>query len=151
MSGGADASFDLVAICPPYVLGPIIHEAATPESLNVCELHTGTRLTSAAANWYGYMTGQKSPEEATGPAGILCDVRDVAICHVKALLLPEAGGQRLGIATSEPNVYWPDFRNVQHASVARPCPRGIGRAPDDGVSGSSARTTRSAGAADQLV
>lgn len=30
-------AWDLVTICPPYVLGPIIHEAATPESLNTCE------------------------------------------------------------------------------------------------------------------
>lgn len=30
--------WDLVTVCPPYVLGPIIHEAATPESLNTCEL-----------------------------------------------------------------------------------------------------------------
>lgn len=35
------------------------------------------------------------------PAGILCDVRDVAQCHVKALLLPESAGQRFGIATRE--------------------------------------------------
>lgn len=35
------------------------------------------------------------------PAGILCDVRDVAQCHIRALRLPAAAGQRFGIATRE--------------------------------------------------
>lgn len=35
-------SWDLVTVCPPYVLGPIIHEAATPESLNTCEYFPGS-------------------------------------------------------------------------------------------------------------
>jgi nucleoside-diphosphate-sugar epimerase len=55
----------------------------------------------AIANWYSFLTGQKTEEDASAPAGILCDVRDVARCHTKALLLPEAAGQRFGIATRE--------------------------------------------------
>lgn len=54
---------------------------------------------TAVANWYSYLTGAKTDEDAVAPAGILCDVRDVARCHTNALVLPEAGGQRFGIAT----------------------------------------------------
>ncbi len=80
--------FDVATICPPYVLGPLIHQASSPEALN-----------TSAANWYAYLAGQKTAADATAPAGILCDVRDVARAHVNALLLPEAGGQRFGVAT----------------------------------------------------
>lgn len=78
------------------------------------------RLILAIANWYAYLTGQKTTEDAIAPAGILCDVRDVAMCHVKALLLPEAGGQRFGIATSASlTSSAADDRDVQHSSTAR--------------------------------
>ncbi|GMK54055.1 hypothetical protein CspeluHIS016_0106410 [Cutaneotrichosporon spelunceum] len=80
--------FDVVTICPPYVLGPLIHDVPSPDALN-----------TSAANWYAYLSGQKSADDAIAPAGILCDVRDVARAHVRALLLPEAGGQRFGVAT----------------------------------------------------
>lgn len=95
----ADGRFDLVTICPPYVLGPIIHEAATPEALNTCKQRETIELTAAVANWYAYLVGEKTAEDATAAAGILCDVRDVARSHVNALLLPEAGGHRFGVAT----------------------------------------------------
>ncbi|EJT49756.1 hypothetical protein A1Q1_01112 [Trichosporon asahii var. asahii CBS 2479] len=72
-------SWDLVTVCPPTS-----REVA---------------LTTAVANWYSYLTGEKTAEDAIAPAGILCDVRDVARVHVKAMMLPEAGGQRFGIAT----------------------------------------------------
>lgn len=55
----------------------------------------------AVANWYSYLEGQKTADDAAAAAGILCDVRDVALCHVKALLHPEAAGLRFGVATSE--------------------------------------------------
>lgn len=94
--------FDLVTICPPYVLGPIIHEASSPETLNTCESPPRQReLTAAVANWYAYLKGEKSAEDAIAPAGILCDVRDVARAHVTALGLPEAAGKRFGVATRE--------------------------------------------------
>ncbi len=32
----ASTRFDLTTICPPYVLGPIIHEVPSPDSLNTC-------------------------------------------------------------------------------------------------------------------
>lgn len=32
----AHTRFDVVTVCPPYVLGPIIHEAASPKTLNTC-------------------------------------------------------------------------------------------------------------------
>lgn len=56
---------------------------------------------AAVANWYAFLSGQKTTEDAVAPAGILCDVRDVARCHVKGLVLPEAGGQRFGVSTRE--------------------------------------------------
>lgn len=103
----SDASFDLVTICPPYVLGPIIHQADSAESLNTCKStlpifdRVFPLITLAVANWWAFLTGQKTTEEVTNPAGILCDVRDVAQCHVKALLSENAAGKRIGIATRE--------------------------------------------------
>lgn len=55
----------------------------------------------AVANFYQYLVGNKTTEDAVAPAGILCDVRDVAQAHVRALLLPEASGKRFGVATRE--------------------------------------------------
>lgn len=94
--------FDLATICPPFVLGPIMHQADAAKDLNTCTwraVFTSSRL--AVATWYAFLSGEKTNEDATNPAGILCDVRDVARTHVAALLLPEAGGQRFGVATRE--------------------------------------------------
>ncbi|PWN34163.1 NAD(P)-binding protein [Meira miltonrushii] len=72
-------SFDLATINPPLVLGPIIHQVNSPDSLN-----------TSAANIWKLMHG------GSPTAAVAVDVRDTAKAHVEALLRPDAGGQRFG-------------------------------------------------------
>ncbi|WVQ81863.1 hypothetical protein IAT38_003990 [Cryptococcus sp. DSM 104549] len=76
-------SFDGATINPPLVLGPIIHECTSPESLN-----------TSVANFYDWMTGKKTEKDLPGAGGNYVDVRDCALGHVRALTVPEASGQR---------------------------------------------------------
>ncbi len=52
-----EVNFDLVALNPPYVHGPTLHEVTKPENLN----------TSLAGLWVAVFTDQKSKEELTAP------------------------------------------------------------------------------------
>lgn len=72
-----DISFDLATINPPLVMGPLIHQVKSPDTLN----------TSAKSVWKLVHNGQGAP-------GCAVDVRDVAQAHVEALVRPNAGGQR---------------------------------------------------------
>ncbi|TPX41492.1 hypothetical protein SeMB42_g05555 [Synchytrium endobioticum] len=75
----ANPKFDLVTICPPLVIGPLLHETNGVEQLN----------TSNNSIW-GLLSGKAKPVAAMG----FVDVRDVAKSHVLALEVPEAGGKR---------------------------------------------------------
>ncbi|KAG8900558.1 methylglyoxal reductase (NADPH-dependent) gre2 [Tulasnella sp. 403] len=77
-------NFDLVTICPPVVLGPIIHEVPSAEALNtsVAMFHKATTITDGQ---------EPSRERLTNPAGNWVDVRDVATVHVAALSHQAAG------------------------------------------------------------
>lgn len=72
-------------------------QCKSPESLN----------TSIAAFW-AYLNGNKSDEDATQPAGMYVDVRDVAKCHVDALATPEAGNKRFCVSAGESRRVDPD-------------------------------------------
>lgn len=72
----------------------------------------------AVATWYAFLTGEKTNEEAIAAAGILCDVRDVARTHIAALLLPEAGGQRFGVATRRSMLS--DVADTRHLHTSNP-------------------------------
>jgi len=76
-------AFDGVAINPPTVLGPIIHQVDSPESIN-----------TSVGGFFTWMEGKHKQEELPAPAGTYVDVRDVALAHVRALMVPEAGGHR---------------------------------------------------------
>ncbi|WVQ74856.1 hypothetical protein IAR50_004463 [Cryptococcus sp. DSM 104548] len=76
-------SFDGVAINPSRVLGPIIQECNTPESLN-----------ASVGFFYDWMTGKKTQADLPDPGGNYVDVRDCAMGHVRALEVEEAAGQR---------------------------------------------------------
>lgn len=76
-------SWDIATINPPMVLGPIIHQVESPEKLN----------TSVAGFW-AYIQGKKKNEDLQPSFGNWVDVRDVAEAHYKALITPEAGGNR---------------------------------------------------------
>lgn len=49
-------TWDLATLCPPFVMGPVIHQVNKPESLN-----------TSVASWYAFLTGKKSGDDAQGP------------------------------------------------------------------------------------
>jgi len=102
----ASVAFDLVAICPPMVWGPIIHEVASLESLNtsVAMFQNATTTKNPPA----------SAEQLKNPGGNWVDVRDVALVHTLALSNPAAGGERF--ITSSGGFTWQDVLDALHAS-----------------------------------
>nr|ODO02275.1 D-lactaldehyde dehydrogenase [Cryptococcus depauperatus CBS 7855] len=76
-------SWDAVAINPPFVYGPVIHQCDSPEKLN----------TSVAMFW-DWASGKKTEADLPAPLDNWVDVKEVALAHVRALTVPEAGGER---------------------------------------------------------
>ncbi|KAH8924701.1 D-lactaldehyde dehydrogenase [Atractiella rhizophila] len=100
-------SWDLVTICPPWVFGPVIHTTDdTPNFTNQC-LRTCLR----EGTYFGLSL-------LTEPGHGWVDSRDVAAACVKALEVPEAGGERIIVNAGE--FVWQDF--VCAANSLRPNP-----------------------------
>lgn len=76
-------NFSLSTVCPPYVFGPPIHRPGTPAEINT-------------SNLYFAMLMQGGWKERLPPTGtwLWVDVRDIALAHVKAMEVSEAGGKR---------------------------------------------------------
>ncbi|ROT43479.1 ketoreductase [Sodiomyces alkalinus F11] len=96
-------SFDLVTICPPLVLGPVIHHLASLDAINTSNERV---VALARGDW-------KSSVPETGPPFLWIDVRDVALAHLRALERPEAGGGHRLFATAG------RFCNAEIAKAAR--------------------------------
>ncbi|WVR07580.1 hypothetical protein IAU60_004622 [Kwoniella sp. DSM 27419] len=103
-------SFDGVAINPPLVLGPVIHQCDKPESLN-----------TSVAVYYSWLHGDKTEKDLPAAGMNYVDVRDTALGHVRALTVEEAGGERFitGNGPVSGNDYvleiakdFPDLQNV---------------------------------------
>ncbi|KAH9825041.1 hypothetical protein DFH28DRAFT_14142 [Melampsora americana] len=92
-------SFDLVTLCPPYVLGPIIHQVKDSESIN-----TSVKL------FYDYLVGKSEVESAKKPLSSEVDVRDLAFAHLQSLIIEKAGGNRYAI--SKQSFTWQDGLDV---------------------------------------
>lgn len=73
--------WDLVALCPSFVYGPILHEVHSPEKLN------------ATMNEFANVVFKGQPRPS-GFQSAWVDVRDVAAAHGLALEKEEAGGKR---------------------------------------------------------
>ncbi|KAH8924707.1 NAD(P)-binding protein [Atractiella rhizophila] len=100
-------SWDLVTICPPWVFGPVIHTTDDrPNFTNQC-LRTCLR----EGTYFGLSL-------LTEPGHGWIDARDVAAGCVKALEVPEAGGERIVVNAGE--FVWQDF--VCAANSLRPNP-----------------------------
>ncbi|SCZ94692.1 BZ3500_MvSof-1268-A1-R1_Chr12-3g04049 [Microbotryum saponariae] len=84
------APFDIATINPPLIFGPVIHE-----------IHSAKSLNTSVGVFYSYLLGDKTSEDATKPAGLLVDVRDVALAHVLALEKEEAGNKRFLVSKKE--------------------------------------------------
>ncbi|KAG9123247.1 methylglyoxal reductase (NADPH-dependent) gre2 [Ceratobasidium sp. 392] len=78
--------WDLVTIHPCITLGPILHEVDSPSNLN----------TSVGFLYKVISTKEDeiSQDRLLAPDSNFGDVRDVALAHLRALELSEAGGQR---------------------------------------------------------
>ncbi|EJD07758.1 NAD-binding protein [Fomitiporia mediterranea MF3/22] len=95
-------TWDLVTLCPPFVFGP-----------NLNEVNSSSELGQSQSLFYeALLTKRKTPEQLAGVSGGWVDVRDVALGHVRALEVPEAGGQRF-ILSSEMFIWqnWFDAAN----------------------------------------
>ncbi|KAJ6780201.1 hypothetical protein PWT90_04461 [Aphanocladium album] len=81
--------FDIVSLCPAMVFGPFLPEA---KPTSIADVNTSNLMVWGVAS-----AGRDAPVPPTkGP--IWVDVRDVADAHVRALVVPEAGGGRYLLA-----------------------------------------------------
>lgn len=94
-------AWDLVTVNPPLVLGPLLHQVESPESLN-----------TSVANIWKLLHGSKSEDDLPGPAGCVVDVRDVAAVHIRAIQMPQAGGERF--AASIGKYTWQQVVDIVH-------------------------------------
>ncbi|KAH6717902.1 putative NADPH-dependent methylglyoxal reductase GRP2 [Leptodontidium sp. MPI-SDFR-AT-0119] len=76
-------NFTLATLCPPLVLGPIVHYMNDLSALNTSNQRVRNLI-----------TGQNKDAIPDTGVYIFTDVRDLALGHVKAMELPEAGGKR---------------------------------------------------------
>ncbi|EGV62631.1 hypothetical protein PSN45_000408 [Yamadazyma tenuis] len=74
-------SFDLVTFCPPMTFGPIVHPVDVVEDLNL----------SNATLWDIYKGVSPLP---VSRVPVWVDVRDLALAHVKALVVEKASNKR---------------------------------------------------------
>ncbi|KAJ5483241.1 hypothetical protein N7530_002487 [Penicillium desertorum] len=94
-------NFDIATINPPLVFGPIVHYLNSLESLNT----SNQRLRNL-------IQGQMKEKIAPTGTFLWVDVRDVALAHVRAIEVPEAGGERFFVVAGF-------FSNKELADIAR--------------------------------
>ncbi|KAK6376125.1 methylglyoxal reductase (NADPH-dependent) gre2 [Exophiala oligosperma] len=80
-------SFDLVTMCPPLVYGPVMHHLSSLESLNTSNQRIRDFIQGKFQDGLPPVVGSV----------LWTDVRDLALAHVKAAEVPEAGGRRFFI------------------------------------------------------
>ncbi|KAJ5081744.1 hypothetical protein NUU61_010008 [Penicillium alfredii] len=76
-------NFDIATVNPPLVFGPIVHYLNSLEALN-----------TSNQRFRNIIQGQMKEQIAPTGTFLWVDVRDVALAHVRAIEVPEAGGQR---------------------------------------------------------
>ncbi|GAA5978589.1 hypothetical protein JCM11641_002780 [Rhodosporidiobolus odoratus] len=82
--------FDITTVNPPLIFGPIIHHCESADKLN-----------TSVNNFYNFLLGTKSAEDAQTGFGSFVDVRDVAKIHIEALVTEEAGNERFLVSHSD--------------------------------------------------
>ncbi|KAJ5787756.1 hypothetical protein N7457_002746 [Penicillium paradoxum] len=94
-------NFDVATINPPLVLGPIVNYLNSLEAINTSNQRVRDII-------------QGQMKEKIAPTGtfLWVDVRDVALAHVKAIEVPEAGGERFFVTAGF-------FSNKEIADIAR--------------------------------
>ncbi|MCJ1277637.1 methylglyoxal reductase (NADPH-dependent) gre2 [Puttea exsequens] len=94
-------NFTIATMCPPLVLGPIVHYLQSLDKLN-----TSNQRIAAI------MTGKAKQELPPTGTFIWVDVRDLALAHVKAAELPDAANKRFFITAGY-------FSNEEIADIVR--------------------------------
>ncbi|TVY85388.1 Ketoreductase [Lachnellula suecica] len=94
-------NFTLSTMCPPLVIGPIVHYLNSLDSLNTSNQRTAN-----------LMTGKNKDEIAETGTFLWVDVRDLALAHVKALEVEEAADKRFFITAGY-------FSNKEIAEIIR--------------------------------
>lgn len=79
-------NFTVATLCPPLVLGPIVHYLNSLDGLNTSNQRVRNLI-----------TGQNKKEIPDTGTYIWVDVRDLALAHVKAIEIPEAANKRFFI------------------------------------------------------
>ena len=94
-------NFDLATINPPLVFGPIVNYLNSLEAVNTSNQRIRNLI-------------QGQMKEKIAPTGtfLWVDVRDVALAHVRAIEVPEAGGERFFVTAGF-------FSNKEIADIAR--------------------------------
>ena len=111
-------NFTISTMCPPLVLGPIIHYLQNLDNLN-----TSNQRIAAI------MTGKAKEEIPPTGTFIWTDVRDLALAHVKAAELPAAANERFFVTAGF-------FSNEEIADIIREnFPQLQGQLPAKGTKG----------------
>ncbi|KAJ5194144.1 NAD-dependent epimerase/dehydratase [Penicillium cf. griseofulvum] len=94
-------NFDIATINPPLVFGPIVHYLNSLDTINT----SNQRMRNLV---------QGQMKEKIAPTGnfLWVDVRDVALAHVRAIEVPEAGGERFFVTAGF-------FSNKELADIMR--------------------------------
>ncbi|RXW15439.1 hypothetical protein EST38_g10412 [Candolleomyces aberdarensis] len=103
---GGTASWDVVALNPPFVFGPGIQEILSASTLN-------TSLKAWYDLVYSPSTSSTKPKDAFEVSYSWVDVRDLADAHVLALEKEEAGGER--IIVTEGVYIWQEWLEIANA------------------------------------
>ena len=101
-------NFDIATINPPFVFGPIINYLKSLESIN-----------TSNARFRDFIQGKA--KDKLPPTGnfLWVDVRDVALAHVRAIEVPEAGGKRFFVTAGHftnkdiVNVIWETYPELE--------------------------------------
>ncbi|KAI0538400.1 hypothetical protein GGR58DRAFT_513091 [Xylaria digitata] len=110
-------NFDLAVINCTYVFGPIQRKLASLEAMNVSNHYIRDMIQGK----------QKNGLKPTAPVPTWVDVRDVAQAHLRAMMVPRAGGNRFYVVGGY-------FSNKQIADMVREnFPSLAGRLPVDAV------------------
>ncbi|KAF8953555.1 hypothetical protein BDZ97DRAFT_1929563 [Flammula alnicola] len=96
-----EISWELVALCPPLILGPPLQEVKMPAHLN-----------DSLAMWFN-MVFTEMPDSVLKDTHGYVHVKDVAAAHVLALNLEDAAGERMIISSG--TTTGQDLRNVIHS------------------------------------
>ncbi|KAJ7761665.1 D-lactaldehyde dehydrogenase, partial [Mycena metata] len=94
----------VVALHPPFVAGPPLHDTPTPDALR-----------TTARVFYTNLTQPGTPQTIGGNEGFWIDVRDVARAHLLCLLTEAAGGERLIISAG--SFVWQDWFDAVAAAT----------------------------------